>query len=149
MGSTMVGEVDYFPLKTWNDLYSLCIPDIDNDIKWNKLLNVRNYFIDFGLDVLQLQQQKNMGQIELSKYAGRISFMYLADIQTILVNNDVIETREFTKKLVQMLGTSKGGFIANYYSDPDSIGHSNSSIDTMCDEFIRISNEISRGILYK
>lgn len=112
-------------------------------------LDILGDLIEVGLDVIQYQQQDNMGLENLSKYAGRIAFLCPADIQTVMINGSEDEIRAHTRKMVKTLGTSQGGFIANYYSDPVGAGHSKQAVDAMCDEFLKISNEISQEKFYE
>lgn len=98
--------------------------------------------IEIGLDALHMDQQTNMGLENLKKFRGRITFFAPADIQTILPRGTHDEIRAYCRKMASCLGTKEGGFIPRWYTDPVSVGHSMESIRVMCDEFLKISDEI-------
>ncbi len=41
LGTTMLGEVKEFPLKTWGDLKTLKIPDVNDPARWTALADIR------------------------------------------------------------------------------------------------------------
>lgn len=96
--------------------------------------------IEIGLDVIQLDQQLNMGLENLHQYSGRITFWCPVDIQAVMCNRPLGEIREYCHKLVRMLGTPEGGFIPKWYGDPAGAGHSEEAVDAMCDEFLKIGS---------
>lgn len=98
--------------------------------------------IEIGLDVIQMDQQENMG-LELlgQQFGGRITFWCPVDIQATMVHGSPENIRSYCRKLVTTLGSPKGGFIAKWYSDPAGAGHSQEAIDVMCKEFLKLSNE--------
>ena len=99
-------------------------------------------FIEIGLDVIQMDQQENMGLELLGRqFGGRITFWCPVDIQATMVYGSLDDIRDYCRKLVTTLGRPKGGFIAKWYSDPAGAGHSQESIDAMCDEFVRLSKQ--------
>ena len=77
-------------------------------------------FVDFGVDVIQLDQQKNMGLDELHKWAGKICFFCPVDIQH-SVDMPQEEMKEYIKEMVQKLGTQKGGMMYKAYPQPAAI----------------------------
>ncbi len=105
------------------------------------IVEILDDLIDAGLDVIQMDQQMNMG-LELlgERFGGRITFMCPVDIQAVMPHGAPDEIRAYCRKMVSHLGTDKGGFIADWYSDPRSAGHSDQAIDAMCTEFVGISN---------
>ena len=97
-------------------------------------------FIEVGLDVIQMDQQENMGLDLLGqRFGGRITFWCPVDIQTTMVHGSVDDIRAYCRKLVKTLGRPKGGFIANWYGDPAGAGHSQEAIQAMCEEFVKLS----------
>lgn len=101
-------------------------------------------FIEIGLDVIQMDQQENMGLETLGRrFAGRITFWCPVDIQATMVRGSTEEIRQYCRKLVATLGRPTGGFIAKWYSDPAGAGHRQEAIDAMCDEFAKLSRENS------
>lgn len=98
--------------------------------------------IEIGLDVIQMDQQENMGIKSLGqRFGGRITFWCPVDIQNTMVNGSLDEIRAYCYKLVTILGRPNGGFIAQWYGDPKGAGHRQEAIDAMCDEFLKLSNE--------
>ena len=106
------------------------------------ILEILDPLIDCGLDVIQLDQQENMG-LELlgERFRGRIAFFCPVDIQQTMARGSLAEIRAYCQKMAGCLGTSKGGFIPRWYSDPEGAGHSQEAIRAMCQEFLAISRE--------
>lgn len=103
-------------------------------------------FIGIGLDVIQMDQQENMGLERLGRqFGGRIAFWCPVDIQTTMAHGSLEEIRAYCRKLVASLGRPQGGFIANWYPDPAGAGHTQEAIDAMCAEFVRLSREHGAG----
>ena len=98
--------------------------------------------IEVGLDVIQMDQQENMGLERLGeRFGGRITFFCPVDIQNTMVHGTLDEVRAYCRKMVDTLGRPEGGFIAKWYGDPVSAGHRQEAIDAMCEEFVKISGE--------
>jgi uroporphyrinogen-III decarboxylase len=99
--------------------------------------------IEAGLDVIHMDQQENMG-LELlgRRFGGRITFFAGVDIQFTMSNGSLDDIRAYCRKMVECLGRPNGGFIPRWYTDPVGVGHSMESIDAMCEEFLKISQEI-------
>ena len=95
--------------------------------------------IEIGLDVIQMDQQENMGVERLgSEFGGRITFWCPVDIQNTMVAGSLQEIRDYARRLVDNLGRETGGFIAKWYSDPAGAGHTEEAIEAMCDEFFSL-----------
>ncbi len=95
--------------------------------------------IEIGLDVIQMDQQENMGVERLgNEFGGRITFWCPVDIQNTMVSGSEEEIRSYARQLVTHLGRDTGGFIAKWYSDPAGAGHTPTAIEAMCDEFFKI-----------
>lgn len=77
--------------------------------------------IEIGVDVIQQDQQMNMGLDKLSKYKGRICFFNPADIQFTSNNNNTCSIEKYCKEMVDKLADNKGGFMYKMYSQPSSI----------------------------
>ncbi len=109
------------------------------------ITSILDDFIETGLDVIQMDQQENMGLGLLGeRFAGRITFWCPADIQAVMPGGDAGEIRACCEKLVKTLGTGKGGFMAKYYADPAGAGHTPGAVFAMCDEFVRLSKNFSK-----
>jgi uroporphyrinogen decarboxylase len=96
--------------------------------------------IEIGLDVIQMDQQENMGVDLLGeRFGGRITFWCPVDIQQTMVHGTLDEIRAYCRKLVTTLGRPEGGFIAQWYGDPAGAGHRQKAIEAMSEEFVRLS----------
>ena len=95
-------------------------------------------FIEIGVDVVQIDQQDNMGIDKLSeRYAGRVCFFCPVDIQTQLVKPDNSKgIEDAAKKLITSFNKNGGGFIAKMYSQPAAINIPEENIECMCSAFI-------------
>lgn len=79
--------------------------------------------IDIGLDVMNLQQPTLLGIEEIgSKYAGKICFSSLCDIQKTLPFKGEEDIKDEAKLLLNCWGTKKGGFVLSDYGDGAAIG---------------------------
>ena len=95
-------------------------------------------FIEIGLDVIQMDQQENMGLDKLAGFAGQITFWCPVDIQATMCRGSLDEIRAYCHRLVDTLGTPAGGFLPKWYGDPIGAGHTQEAIDAMCQEFLAI-----------
>jgi uroporphyrinogen decarboxylase len=102
--------------------------------------------IDAGLDVIQMDQQENMGLEMLGeRFGGRITFWSPVDIQQTMVHGSADDIRTYCRRMAKTLGRPNGGFIAQWYGDPKGVGHTVEAINAMCDEFLKIGAEFGRG----
>jgi len=104
------------------------------------IVDILDDLIEVGLDVIQLDQQENMG-LELlgERFGGRITFFNPVDIQSTMAHGSMDEIRAYCRKMVKLLGRPNGGFIPKWYSDPIGAGHRQEAIDAMCEEFLRLT----------
>ncbi len=96
--------------------------------------------ITAGLDVINLDQQDNMGMQYLSdNFRGKVCFFNPLDIQ-----RSQYETKEQIAKRVEemlrLLATKNGGFIAKTYPDPVAIAQSDEYLEAMTSEFNKQGN---------
>jgi uroporphyrinogen-III decarboxylase len=109
------------------------------------IVDILDDFIEIGLDVIQMDQQENMGLDLLGeRFGGRITFWCPVDIQRTMVYGTLEDIRAYCRRMVKTLGRPEGGFIAMWYSDPAGAGHRQEALDAMCDEFLKISREHGR-----
>jgi uroporphyrinogen decarboxylase len=103
------------------------------------IVDILDDLIECGLDVIQMDQQENMG-IDLlsSRFRGKVTFWNPVDIQKTMARGNTEEIRSYCRNMVKKLGTVQGGFIAKYYSDPIGAGHSEEAVEAMCDEFKKL-----------
>jgi len=108
------------------------------------IVDIMDDLIETGLDVIQMDQQENMGLELLGKrFGGRIAFWCPVDIQKTMAHGSLDEIRAYCRRMARVLGRPEGGFIAGYYADPQGAGHRQEAIDAMCQEFMAISGEIT------
>jgi uroporphyrinogen decarboxylase len=106
------------------------------------IVNILDDLIEIGLDVIQMDQQENMGLASLGRgFGGRITFWCPVDIQQTMVYGTLDDIRAYCQMMAKALGRPQGGFIAKWYPDPDGAGHRPEAIEAMCDEFLKISAE--------
>jgi hypothetical protein len=99
--------------------------------------------IDAGLQVIQMDQQENMGVEELSRrFGGRICFWCPVDIQGTMVRGSVEDVRRYARRLIDAFGRFNGGFIGKWYPSPDAVGHTWEKIAVMAEEFISYGSKI-------
>jgi uroporphyrinogen decarboxylase len=109
------------------------------------IIAILNDLIEAGLDVIQMDQQENMGLENLSAgYAGRITFFCPVDIQATMVYGTMDEIRDYCRKMVALLGRPNGGFIPRWYADPAGAGHRPEAIKAMSEEFMRLAYWVKR-----
>ena len=104
------------------------------------IIDILDDLIQAGLDVIQMDQQENMGLENLGRrFGGRIACWCPVDIQNTMARGNPEEIRAYCRKMVQLLSRPEGGFLARWYSDPVGAGHTQGAIDAMCEEFLKIS----------
>lgn len=102
--------------------------------------------IEIGLDVIQMDQQENMGLERLGRqFGGRITFWNPVDIQATMAHGSLDEIRDYCRRMGKTLGRPTGGFIAKWYGDPRGAGHRPEAITAMCEEFLKLSREHGAG----
>ena len=107
------------------------------------ITDILDDLIEIGLDVIQMDQQMNMGLDVLGKrFGGRLTFECPVDIQAVMPRADYGEIRAYCRQLVRTFATLKGGFIANWYGDPKGAGHRMDAVNVMCEEFLKLSKEL-------
>jgi hypothetical protein len=108
------------------------------------IMSILDDLIEAGLDVIQMDQQQNMGIAELGqRFAGRITFWCPVDIQGTLVRGTEPEIRQYCRDLVKHLGCPGGGFLARWYSDSEGAGHRPEAVQAMCDEFVKLAPTVN------
>jgi len=94
-------------------------------------------FIEAELDVIQMDQQENMGLDNLAaRFGGRLCFWCPVDIQQTMIRGTVADVRAYARRLIDTLGKFNGGFMAQWYASPQAVQHTEEKIKVMCDEFV-------------
>lgn len=95
---------------------------------------------DCGLDVVNLQQPRNLGIEEIGqRYRGRICFESLCDIQATLPRGNSDEIRQEAELLLAHWATPEGGFILSDYGDGVAIGVPNEVKRLMLEAFVELA----------
>jgi hypothetical protein len=88
-----------------------------------KVNDIIGELIEIGLDVINLQQPRALGIEEVGKkFAGRICFESLCDIQHTLPFKNEIEIKEEAQLIIKSWSTEQGGFILSDYGQGAAIG---------------------------
>jgi hypothetical protein len=101
------------------------------------IADLLEHFIEAELDVIQMDQQENMGMDNLAgRFGGRLCFWCPVDIQQTMVKGTIADVRAYARRLMDSFGRFNGGFIAQWYASPQAVQHSEEKIKAMCDEFV-------------
>ena len=99
------------------------------------IMDILGLYIDAGLDVIQLDQQDNMGLENLSNnFKGEVCFFNCLDIQTSLSLSES-ELKEQAINMANILGTPNGGFMAKTYPQPNALRITHEYMQSMSDGF--------------
>jgi len=91
--------------------------------------------IEIGVDILNLNQPDIFPLTRLSSgFRGRVCLNCPIDHQTVALLGNDAEIRSYAARLVQELGTDRGGYIA-YIEDYHSIGMSETNYQAICKAF--------------
>ena len=95
--------------------------------------------MEAGIDVLQFDQPDLHGIDVLVSHQerGKITFWCPVDIQKTLQQRDEMVIRRKAREMLDRLWHGRGGFIAGYYVDNESIGLDPGWQDYACDEFMK------------
>jgi uroporphyrinogen decarboxylase len=97
-------------------------------------------WIDCGLEVVNLQQPRNLGIEEMGRrYRGRICFQSLCDIQATLPFGSAADIRAEAAQLLEQWATPEGGFILSDYGDGEAIGVPIGKKRVMLEAFARLA----------
>jgi hypothetical protein len=98
-------------------------------------------YIQAGVNVVNLQQPRALGIRELGeRYAGRIAFQSLADIQATLPTGDREQVTQDAEMLMAHWAGPNGGFVFSDYGGDAAIGVRDAGLKRfMYDEFSRLS----------
>ncbi|MCL5998094.1 MAG: hypothetical protein M1546_18885 [Chloroflexi bacterium] len=89
-----------------------------------------------GLNVIQMDQQENMGLAELGRrFGGRLAFWCPVDIQKTMVHGSVADVENYVRDMIRHLGSYRGGLISKYYPQPEVVEHTPEKTAAMCRAF--------------
>ena len=93
-------------------------------------------FIEAGLDVVQMDQQENMGLENLDACAGgRLAFWCPVDIQRTMVNGTPDDVIRYVQRMIGTIGAHNGGLVSMAYTTPDDVQQSDENMTAMCRAF--------------
>jgi uroporphyrinogen-III decarboxylase len=109
-----------------------------------KVNDIIEGYIRAGVDVVNLQQPRALGIEEVAnRYAGRITFQSLADIQVTLPTGDRGAIEADVEALMTRWASAEGGFIFSDYGDDRAIGIPDDAVKTfMYDTFSKWSERV-------
>jgi len=94
--------------------------------------------VDAGLDVVQMDQQENMGLVNLNnRVGGRIAFWCPVDIQQTMVSGSIEDIERYVGLLISTVGSHNGGLISMAYSTPEAVHHTPEKLMAMSAAFRR------------
>ncbi|MFC1726377.1 uroporphyrinogen decarboxylase family protein [candidate division KSB1 bacterium] len=97
------------------------------------------YFIDVGVDVMNMQQPRAYGIEALGKeFAGKVCFLTTADIQTTIPSKNIKKIKAEVKELIENWSTPDGGFIVFNYGFDEAIGTTKEATEAMFKEFTEL-----------
>lgn len=97
-------------------------------------------FAEAGLDVFNVSQPNACGIEEVGRrFAGKICFLGMPDVQSTLPKGDAEAIREEVRQLVRWWNTPDGGFIVFNYGNPEAIGVPRETAEIMYREFVRLA----------
>jgi hypothetical protein len=95
-------------------------------------------FVDAGLDVVQMDQQENMGLENLDAcVGGRLAFWCPVDIQQTMVKGSLADIEAYVRRMVGTVGSHNGGLISMAYSTPEAVHHTPEKLMAMSAAFRR------------
>ncbi len=102
------------------------------------ILPLLDMMIECGLNVVQMDQQENMGLENLARVAGgRLAFWCPVDIQATMARGSPEEIERYVRRMIYHLGRYDGGFISKHYAALQDVGHTAENLAVMCRAFRR------------
>lgn len=92
--------------------------------------------IEAGLNVIQMDQQENMGLEYLSEhFGGKVAFWCPVDIQRTMISGNPGEVRAYVRRMIGTLGGHNGGLVSKAYPSPKDVHHEEANTVAMCAAF--------------
>lgn len=124
--------------KVWDKIHSYGLDVILHSC--GNILSILDDMIQIGLNVINMDQQENMGFEQIGKFKGKICFWNPADIQTKLIKGTDEEIDEYIKQMIQELSDKTGGYIGKHYTQPNGAGHSKERSEASFNALIKYRN---------
>lgn len=98
-------------------------------------------FVDAGLNVIQMDQQENMGLQNLAeRVGGKLAFWCPVDIQNTLARGSIEDIENYVQKMMGTIGSFSGGLISMAYTTPEAINLDPKNVAAMCAAFRKYGN---------
>lgn len=99
-------------------------------------VNLHSLFAETGLNVMQMDQQENMGLEKIDAEAGgKLAYWCPVDVQKTMVDGSLEDIENYVKRMILTLGGHNGGLISMSYTSPQAVGHTPEKIARMCEAF--------------
>lgn len=100
------------------------------------IIDILPLFVAAGLDVIQMDQQENMGLEALNdRVGGKIAFWCPVDIQKTMIDGSIEDVEAYVKRLINTVGSHQGGLVSMAYSSPEAVHHTPEKMAAMCAAF--------------
>jgi uroporphyrinogen decarboxylase len=100
------------------------------------IIDILPVFAQAGLNVIQMDQQENIGLENLARKAGgQIAFWCPVDIQKTMTEGSTEDIENYVARMLNTIGNFNGGLISMAYTTPEDIGHSPEKVAAMCRAF--------------
>lgn len=105
------------------------------------IIEILPQFIEAGLNVIQMDQQENMGLENLAEQVGgKIAFWCPVDIQNTLAQGSIENIENYVQKMMKTIGNFNGGLISMAYTTPEAIDLAPKKVAAMCAAFRKYGN---------
>ena len=102
------------------------------------IVDILDDLIEIGLDVIQMDQQENMGLENLdARVGGQLAFWCPVDIQQTMVHGFIDDIEQYVKRMIETVGSHRGGLISMAYSTPEAVHHTKEKLMAMSAAFRR------------
>ena len=93
-------------------------------------------FQEWGLNVIQQDQQENQGLESLdAAVGGKLAFWCPVDVQKTMVTGSIADIRAYVRRMMATVGHHRGGLCSMAYGVPDAVGHTVEKTAAMCAAF--------------
>ena len=100
------------------------------------IIDLLPMLVDAGLDVIQMDQQENMGLDNLDEcVGGKIAFWCPVDIQQTMVQGSIADIEGYVKHMIETVGSHNGGLISMAYSTPEAVHQTEEKLKAMSAAF--------------
>jgi len=100
------------------------------------IIDILPDFIEAGLNVIQMDQQENMGLEKLGRlFGGRLGFWCPVDIQQKQLYGSEPAMQTYVRRMITSLGHHQGGLISMAYTTPEAIDLPPQGVAAMCRAF--------------